>query len=85
MNLLERIWELLGTIFGGLLGSFERLITKYFGSSNERYIKKLQSRVDSINALESKYEGMSNEELEEQTVKFRQRLKSGETLSLIHI
>ena len=80
MNLLERIWELLGTIFGGLLGSFERLITKYFGSSNERYIKRLQSRVDSINALESKYEGMSNEELGEQTVKFRQRLKSGETL-----
>ena len=80
MNLLERIWELLGTVFGGLLGSFERLITSVFGSANANRIKKMQAKVDAVNALEGKYEKMSNDELSEQTFKFRQRLKAGETL-----
>ncbi|MBR5161254.1 MAG: preprotein translocase subunit SecA, partial [Thermoguttaceae bacterium] len=51
-----------------------------FGSSNARYIKKLQPRVQAINDLEPKYAAMSDDELRNQTVLFRQRLDKGETL-----
>ncbi|MDA1051814.1 MAG: SEC-C metal-binding domain-containing protein [Planctomycetota bacterium] len=85
MELLERIWEYLGVFFGGLLRGFERSLTGMFGSSNARYIKKLQARVEAINNLEPKYEAMSEEELRGQTVKFRERLAAGETLDDILI
>ncbi len=55
-------------------------ITSLFGSSNARYIKKLQPKVEAINALEPKFQAMSDEELREQTALFRQRLAGGETL-----
>ena len=80
MEILERIWELLGSFFGGLLQGLERAITRLFGSSNARYIRRLQAKVESINALESRFRELSDEELKEQTVKFRQRLAAGESL-----
>ena len=80
MELLERIWEILQGFFGGLLSTFERSMTGLFGSSNARYVKKLQSKVDAIGELEPKFESMSDDELREQTVKFRERLRKGETL-----
>jgi len=80
MELLERIWEYLSLLFGGILRTFERSITALFGSSNARYIQRLQSRVEAINNLEPKYEAMSNADLKEQTDKFRERLSAGETL-----
>ena len=85
MELLERIWEFLGVFFGGLLKGFERGLTGLFGSSNARYIKKLQAKVDAINNLEAKYEALSEEELRGQTPKFRERLAAGETLEDILI
>ena len=85
MEVLERIWEYLGLFFGGLLRGFERGLTGFFGSSNARYIKKLQARVEAINDLESKYESMSEEELRGQASKFRERLAAGETLEDILI
>ncbi len=80
MEILERIWELIGTIFTGISGKIERSITSLFGSSNARYVKKLQPRVDAINALEPKYQAMTDAELKAQTDEFRQRLSKGETL-----
>ena len=80
MAVLERIWELIGIFFTGLTGAIERLVTSMFGSSNARYIKKLQARVDAINALEPKYAALSDAQLKEQTEKFRERLRAGETL-----
>ncbi|HVX61242.1 MAG TPA: preprotein translocase subunit SecA, partial [Pirellulales bacterium] len=80
MEVLERIWEILSLVFGGLARSIERAITSLFGSSNARYIKKLQAKVDAINALEPKYQAMSDEELRQQTGEFRKRLAAGETL-----
>ncbi|MGH7138455.1 MAG: preprotein translocase subunit SecA, partial [Pirellulales bacterium] len=80
MEILERIWDLLGAIFGGFATAVERAITSVFGSSNARYIKRLQSKVDGINALEPKYQAMSDEELRGQTAEFRRRLAAGETL-----
>lgn len=77
---LTRIWDTLTYIFGGLAGGIERSITGLFGSSNARFLKKLQPTVDAINALESKYQAMTDDELRDQTAKFRKRLTAGETL-----
>ena len=80
MDTLERVWDIVTDAFTGLGRSVERTITSVFGSSNARYIKKLQPRIQAINDLESRYEKMSTEELREQTFKFQKRLKAGETL-----
>jgi preprotein translocase subunit SecA len=80
MELLEQIWEAIGGFFTSLGTGIERAVTALFGSSNARYIKKLQPRVDAINALEPKFQRMSDDELREQTALFRQRLAAGETL-----
>ncbi|HVU86365.1 MAG TPA: SEC-C metal-binding domain-containing protein [Pirellulales bacterium] len=80
MQVLERIWEIIGLIFGGLGRTFERSLTSLFGSSNARYIKRLQPKVDAINALEPKYQAMSDADLRAQTAEFRRRLTAGETL-----
>ncbi len=85
MERLERIWEFVTLFFGSLLRMFERGVTSLFGSSNARYIKKLQSRVDAISALESKFEAMSDDELKKQTAIFKDRLEAGETLDDILI
>ncbi len=80
MEILERIWEFLSAIGNSFLGRFERAITSLFGSANVRYLKRLQPKVEAINALEPKYQAMSDEELCSQTVDFRRRLAAGETL-----
>ncbi|HHM12782.1 MAG TPA: preprotein translocase subunit SecA, partial [Planctomycetaceae bacterium] len=59
---------------------FERAITTLFGSSNARYLRRLQPKVQAIGELEERYRAMSDAELKEQTAKFRARLKAGETL-----
>ncbi len=62
MDILEQIWEALSAIGNAFLGGFERAITSLFGSSNARYLKRLQPKVDAIGALEPKYQTMSNAE-----------------------
>jgi preprotein translocase subunit SecA len=51
-----------------------------FGSSNDRYVKSLQPLVRQINALEPKFEALTDDELKNQTVLFRERLANGEKL-----
>lgn len=80
MDFLERAWEWIGFFFSGLISGFERLITGIFGSSNARYIKKLQPKIDAIGDLEPELEKLSDEELSEKTADFRRRLRAGETL-----
>ena len=80
METLERIWEIVGFVFGGIGRTVERLITSLFGSSNARYLKKLQAKVEAVGALEPKYQAMSDAELRQQTTEFRRRLAAGETL-----
>ncbi|HOO82403.1 MAG TPA: preprotein translocase subunit SecA [Alphaproteobacteria bacterium] len=61
------------------------LATKIFGSSNERALKAYHKQIAPINALEPRYEAMSDTELQAQTGVFRQRLENGEKLeSLTH-
>ncbi|MCE5266791.1 MAG: SEC-C domain-containing protein [Planctomycetaceae bacterium] len=79
-EVLSQIWDVLSFVFGGIGRGIERGITGLFGSSNARYLKKLQPVIDAINALEPRYQAMTDAELREQTVKFRKRLAAGETL-----
>jgi len=50
------------------------ILDKIFGDANAKVIKKFQPTVERINALEKKYEVMSDEELKQQTAEFRKRL-----------
>jgi preprotein translocase subunit SecA len=59
---------------------FPKLIEKVFGNRNERELKSLSPLVNRVNALESKYQAMSDEALLGQTVEFKQRLENGEPL-----
>ena len=43
-----QVWDVLSVVFGGLARGIERGITSLFGSSNARYLKKLQPTVDAI-------------------------------------
>ncbi|MGN6621189.1 MAG: preprotein translocase subunit SecA, partial [Sphingomonas sp.] len=60
-----------------MLGGFAKSI---FGSSNDRYVKSLGSIVNKIASFEPAVSAMSDDELANQTVLFRQRLDAGETL-----
>ncbi len=50
------------------------ILTKIFGDPNKKIIKKLQPVIDEINAKESEYSKLSDEELRALTQKFREKL-----------
>jgi len=52
----------------------------FFGSENDRVLKKMQARVDAINALEPSLQGLDDEALKERTNWFKNRMADGETL-----
>jgi preprotein translocase subunit SecA len=56
------------------------IASKVFGSSNDRKVKKYQSRVDEINALEPELAALSDDELRARTEAFRQQFADGTTL-----
>lgn len=56
------------------------LLKKIFGTKNDREIKTLTKEVEKINALESEYEKLSDEDLKNKTNIFKERLQNGETL-----
>ncbi|MGI2855659.1 preprotein translocase subunit SecA [Shewanella algae] len=58
-----------------------KLLTKVFGSRNDRTLKALGKIVNKINALEGEYEQLSDEQLKAKTQEFRDRLEKGETLN----
>jgi preprotein translocase subunit SecA len=53
---------------------FDTVLTKVFGTANERVIKKLWPVVAEINALELAIKALSDEELRAKTVEFRARI-----------
>jgi preprotein translocase subunit SecA len=59
------------------------LLTKIFGSRNQRLLKQYQGAVRQINALEPEMEKLSDAELQAKTPAFRERLAKGETLDAI--
>ena len=56
---------------------------KGFFDDNKKEVAKLTKQVEQINALEPKYEAMSDEQLQAMTPAFRERLEKGETLEQI--
>lgn len=60
---------------------FGNLLTKIFGSRNDRTLKQLGKVVVKINALEAEYEKLSDEELKAKTAEFKARLEKGESLN----
>ncbi|QYJ85796.1 preprotein translocase subunit SecA [Shewanella mesophila] len=59
---------------------FGKLLTKIFGSRNDRTLKTLGKIVTKINALETDYEKLSDEELKAKTAEFKGRIESGQSL-----
>ena len=57
-----------------------QLISKIFGTANNRKIKKLQLIVDKINKLEPSIQALNDGQLTQKTIEFRARLAKGETL-----
>ncbi|MBC8946093.1 preprotein translocase subunit SecA [Xenorhabdus indica] len=60
-----------------------KLLTKIFGSRNDRTLRRLRKMVDVINRMEPDFEKLSDEELKAKTDQFRARLKEGESLDKI--
>ncbi|WP_340619503.1 preprotein translocase subunit SecA [Xenorhabdus siamensis] len=60
-----------------------KLLTKIFGSRNDRTLRRLRKVVDVINRMEPDFEKLSDEELKAKTDQFRARIKEGESLDKI--
>ena len=56
------------------------LLTKIFGSRNDRLLNQYRKTVDRINALEPEFEKLSDGELRAKTEEFRSRVAAGEAL-----
>ncbi len=56
------------------------LLATLFGSNNERQLKRIRPLVDKINALEAKIQPLSDDDLKNKTLKFREQLSQGKTL-----
>ncbi|NDC63238.1 MAG: preprotein translocase subunit SecA [Planctomycetia bacterium] len=80
MEQLERIWDAVSNAAAGAGSRLERFLTGLFGSSNARYLRRLEPRIEAINSLEPRYAAMTDAELRGQTADFRRRLAAGETL-----
>tara|TARA_R110000782_G_scaffold78276_4_gene155074 strand:+ start:14004 stop:16715 length:2712 start_codon:yes stop_codon:yes gene_type:complete len=62
---------------------FAGLAKSLFGSSNDRYVKSLGRIVAQINGFEEGMAALSDADLAQQTVKFRERLANGEKLDAL--
>jgi preprotein translocase subunit SecA len=59
---------------------FNKILTKIFGSANERYLKKKWPIVAYINSLEPGIEKLTDDQLRAKTVEFKQKLEQGASL-----
>lgn len=62
---------------------FQGLLTKIFGSRNQRLLKQYQQTVGRINALEASLKDLSDEALAAKTSLFRERHSQGESLDAL--
>jgi preprotein translocase subunit SecA len=59
------------------------LLTKLFGSRNDRLLKTYRKTVERINSLETQYEALGDDELRAKTEAFKARVAGGETLDAV--
>lgn len=90
------VLETIGDFFSGLSENASRLLLRLFGSSNERFVRKLGyissrnshtpptiepgSLLDQVNSLEEEMRAKSDEELKAVTAALREKLNQGYTL-----
>ena len=55
--------------------SFDKFLTKVFGSSNQRFLKSIQPLVEKINSLESSVKALSDDQLRARTAAFKERVQ----------
>ena len=53
------------------------ILTKIFGTANDRIIKKFHKEVQKINQLEEALQNLTDEELRDKTKQFKQKLSDG--------
>ncbi len=58
-----------------------KLLSKIFGTRNQRLVKKMRKEVLAINQLESDLSALTDEQLKAKTIEFRDRYQKGETLN----
>ncbi|MFC0676962.1 preprotein translocase subunit SecA [Lysobacter korlensis] len=56
------------------------LLTRVFGSRNDRLLRQLQRSVERVNVLEPEMEKLTDEQLQAKTPEFKQRIENGESL-----
>jgi preprotein translocase subunit SecA len=56
------------------MSSIDKVLTKIFGSSNERFLKGIQPAIQQINALEPSIKALSDDELQAKTAEFKERV-----------
>src|SRR5450830_247151 len=59
------------------------ILTKIFGSRNDRLLKIYRKTIDRINALETQYEKLDDDQLRAKTQEFKDRVTAGEELDAI--
>jgi preprotein translocase subunit SecA len=59
------------------------ILTKIFGSRNDRLLKQYRGVVNRINALEPQFESLSDESLKAKTQEFKERISKGDSLDSI--
>ncbi len=60
-----------------------KLMTKIFGSRNDRTLRRMRKNVETINRLEPAFEALSDDELKAKTIEFRERIEKGESLEAL--
>jgi preprotein translocase subunit SecA len=55
--------------------SFDKFLTKLFGSSNQRFLKSIAPLVQEVNALESSMKALSDDQLRAKTAEFKERVQ----------
>ena len=55
--------------------SFDKFLTKVFGSSNQRFLKSIQPLVEQINSLEPSLQKLSDEDLRARTATFKETVQ----------
>ena len=58
----------------------KNILTRIFGSRNDRLLKQYRSSVVRINALEPEFEKLTDDELRGKTLEFKERLAKGESV-----
>ncbi|OYW17549.1 MAG: preprotein translocase subunit SecA, partial [Burkholderiales bacterium 12-64-5] len=56
------------------------ILTRIFGSRNDRLLKTYRKTIDRINALETEYEKLEEDQLRAKTQEFKDRVSAGESL-----